>query len=404
MGAIESAKDREGERAREPASEGPARDDVDLLDLVVVIAEQWKLIVLGPLFVGAVALGLSFLITPSFTATTRILPPQQQSSAAAMLAQQLGAISGLAAGAVGLKNPLDQHVALIESRTVADRIVERFGLKAAYGADLQVDARDALASRTRVTAGKDGLIRIEVDDPDPARAAAVANGYVEELMRLTNQLALGEAAQRRVFFERQLQVTKENLIAAEAALKASGVPESILKAEPKAVAESIGRLKAAVTASEVRLSSLRNYLSETNPDYRQAQQELVALRAQVAKAERDDAKVLSVDGTGYIARYRDFKYQETLFEMIAKQYEMARFDEAREGNLVQIVDPAVIPERKSRPKKAMIALAASLVAMVIAVVLAFLRQGLRTASADPVTARKLSRMRAALPLSPRARR
>jgi tyrosine-protein kinase Etk/Wzc len=378
--------------------------EITLLDIGVVLAESWRLLVIVPLLVGLIALGISFRITPVFTASTRILPPQQQSTAAAMLTQQFGALSGLAGVAAGLRNPLDQQVALIRSRTVADRVIARFDLGTAYQASRPSDARAELAARTNVRAAKDGLIDIEVDDHDPKRAAAIANAYVEELLRLTNELALGEAAQRRVFFERQLNLTKDNLIAAEVALNSSGVPENILKAEPRMAAESVGRLKAAVMSAELRLSMLRNYMAETNPDYRQAQQELNALRGQMARAERHQPPGAAADGSGYIARYREFKYQEALFEMLAKQYELARFDEARESNMVMVIDPAVVPERKSRPKKASIAVAATAVTLILTLGFVFLRRGLQVAAADPSNATKLSRIRRALPGARRAGR
>jgi uncharacterized protein involved in exopolysaccharide biosynthesis len=380
-----------------PATAEP-EDEISLLDLLVVLAEHWKLLVFGPLAAGLAALGIAFVVTPVYTATARILPPQQQQSAAAMVAQQLGALAGLAGAAAGLKNPADQYVALLKSRSVADRLIERFDLMRVYDEEYIQDARKALENNSKISAGRDGLITIDVDDEDPKRAAAIANGYVEELGELTKRLALTEAQQRRAFFEKQLQQVRDALTRAQQALAAVGVSESVLKAEPRAVAEGVARLKAEVTAKEVQLSAMRGYLAETSPDFRQAQQELAALRAQLARAQQSEALPSGVTAAqqDYISRFRDFKYQETLFELMARQYEIARLDEAREGALIQVVDPAVPPERKSKPKRALVAIVTTLASGLLLILFVFMRRAWRNAEASADGAAKLAALRAAL--------
>ena len=378
----------------QPAAE---EDEISLLDLLVVLAEHWKLLVFGPLAAGLAALGITFVVDPIFTATARILPPQQQQSTAAMVAQQLGALAGLAGAATGLKNPADQYVALLKSRSVADRLIERFDLLRVYDKKYLQDARKELDGNTKINAGRDGLITIDVDDKDPKRAAAIANAYVEELGELMKRLALTEAQQRRAFFEKQLEKARDGLKRAQQALAAVGVSESVLKAEPRAAAEGVAQLKAAVTAKEVQLSAMRGYLAETSPDFRQAQQELAALRAQLVRAEQSDPNTSATGATqDYISRYRDFKYQETLFELMAKQYEIARLDEAREGALIQVVDTAIPPERKSRPRRALIAIVTMVASALLLVVYVFLSGAWRNAEATADGARKLAALRAAL--------
>ena len=382
--------------AQEPiAPANGGEDEISLLDLLVVLAEHWKLLVFGPLAAGLAALGIAFVVTPVYTATARILPPQQQQSTAAMLAQQLGALAGLA-GAAGIKNPADQYVALLKSRSVADRLIERFELLRVYDAKFSDDARKALDKSSAIKAGRDGLITIDVDDEDPKRAAAIANAYVTELEALLKRLALTEAQQRRVFFERQLAGTRDALARAQQALAAAGVSESVLKAEPRAAAEGVARLKAAVTAQEVKLAAMRGYLADTSPDFRQALQELAALRAQLARAEEAQAPATGDAARDYISRYRDFKYQEVLFELMARQYEIARLDEAREGALVQVVDAAVPPERKSRPKRALIAVVTTLAVGLLLVLYVFARRAWRNAQATEEGAARIAALRAAL--------
>ena len=143
-------------------STAPEDDEISLLDLGVVVAENLRLLVLGPLAVGLAALGLSFLIAPTFTARTSFLPPQQQQSAASAALSQLGALSGLAASAAGLKNPSDQYVALLKSAVVADRLIDRFKLMELYEVKFREDVRKTLSASTRISAGKDGLLTVEV--------------------------------------------------------------------------------------------------------------------------------------------------------------------------------------------------------------------------------------------------
>ena len=370
-------------------------DSISLLDLALVAAENLRLLVLGPLAAGLVALGISFAIAPTFTATAVFMPPpqQQQSSAAAAL-QGLGALAGMAGGAAGIKNPADQYVALMQSTTVADRLIDRFKLLAAYKADFQSDARRGLASNSRISAGKkDGLIIVEVDDKDRERAAAIANAYADELQQLTSRLAITEAQQRRVFFEKQLTKTQAQLIAAQRALQSAGINEGAIRAEPKAAAEAYAALRAQVTAAEVHLQSMRGYLAESAPDFKQAQNQLAALRMQIAKFEGVNTVASQGD---YIDRYRDFKYQETLFDMFSRQFELAKLDEGREGAVIQVVDAATPPDRKSKPKKALIAVAATLGTTLGLLVFVLVRHSLRSAHQDPGTAEKLARLGSAI--------
>jgi uncharacterized protein involved in exopolysaccharide biosynthesis len=381
----------------EESQAAPARpddDEISLLDVALVLAENWRTLVLVPLGAGLLALGISFLIQPTFTATTRILPPAQQQSTSAALAAQLGSLAGLVGGASGLKNPADQYVALLKSRSVFDAIVQRFDLKELYEAMYLEDARKALEQRTRVMAGvKDGIISIEVDDHDPKRAAAIANAFVEELRNLTKTLAISEAAQRRLFFEEQLAQAKDNLTTSEIALQGSGVSEATLRTVPQSALEALARLKAQITAQEIKLASMRTFMTDAHPEYRLAIQELFALRTELSKAEQSNPVKAVGNGVEYIAKYRDFKYHETLFELMAKQYELARLDEAREGAVIQVVDAAQPPERKSKPKKAQIAVITTLAMFLLTLLAVFGRHALRNVATNPESAGKLDRLR-----------
>ena len=370
----------------------PEEDEISLLDIGVVIAENIRLLVFGPLVVGLIALGITFQIAPTFTARTSFLPPQQQQSASSAMLSQLGAFSGLAASATGFKNPSDQFVALLKSVAVADRLIDRFKLMERYDVEFRLDARKVLANSSKISSGKDGLLVVEVDSKSPHLAADIANAYVAELRTLLGSLALTEAQQRRVFFERQLEQTKVKLTAAQVALNSIGVSADTIKSDPKAAVETVARLGAQVTAQEVKLASMRGYLTETAPEFRQAQLALSALRAQLSKSEAGG--VLTSSAGGYIEKYRDLKYQETLFELFARQFELAKVDEAREGALIQVVDMALPPERKSKPAKALIAVVVTLVAGIFFLAWVFTLRMLENSNGRPEDVSKLAAIRA----------
>ena len=375
------------------ASVGDIQDDdeISLLDLLQVIVDNLRLLVLGPLFCGLAALGISFAVTPTFTAKTQFLPPQQQQSAAASMLASLGALGGMAGQATGIKSPADQYVAFMKSVSVQDALIERFKLIDRYDVKLKSDARLELSNNIRIASGKDGLISVEVEDKDPQFAADLANSHVEELRKLLGRLAVTEAQQRRLFFEKQLELNKENLSKADLALKASGINSSVLKSSPSSAVESVARLKAGISVQEVKLGSMRNYLTEGSPDFKQALSELSSLKAQLAKAEKDEPA--SLGASDYVARYREFKYQETMFELFVKQFELAKVDESREGAVIQVLDFAQPPERKAKPKKAMISIIAALASGFALLLFVFVRSALKNASQDEETKFKLSALR-----------
>ena len=381
-------------QAHSGATEDSAGSGITMLDLAIPLAMHWRQLVIGPLLVGLAALGITYLIAPTFTSRTVFLPPQAQQSTAASALASLGALSGLAGAAAGIKSPVDQYVALMQSRTVADRLIDEFKLMAVYDEEYRFEVRKKLAKNVRIVAGKkDGLITVDVDDEDPARAAAMANRYVDELRRLTSLLALTEAQQRRMFFESQLTTTRDRLTQAQLALQASGFNRGALKAEPKAAAEGYAKMRAEVTAAEVRLQTLRQGLADATPEIRQQQTLVFALRAELGKLE---GSTDAVNEPGYIGKYREFKYQEALFDLFSRQFELARLDESREGALVQVVDTAAPAEKKTRPLRALTAVVATLVALLLAIGFVVVQHLLRAAPVNPATARKLAEFRAAI--------
>lgn len=377
----------------EPFDAGQDESEVTLLDMAIALAEHWKLVIALPLLCGLAAWAATHLMQPIFTARVSFLPPQQQSSAAATALSSLGAISGLAGAAAGLRTPADQYAALLQSENVENRIITEFKLREAYEFDLLFDTRREFRKRVRVAVGKkDGLISVEVDDESPQRAAAMCNRMVDELRRLTSELALTEAQQRRVFFENQLKSTRESLNAAQTALQSSGFNAGALRAEPRAAAEGYAKLKAEMTSTEVQLQALRSSLTDASPEVQRLLTTLSALRTQLSRLE---TVVPSNVGADYVSKFREFKYQETLFELFSRQFELARLDESKEGTLIQVVDAATPAEKKTRPRRAIIAAVTSLAAGLLLITGIMLRRSWRLSANNSATALKMDQLRAA---------
>jgi uncharacterized protein involved in exopolysaccharide biosynthesis len=385
--------------------DSPPDDEINLLDLLIVVAKHKAMI--GAVAVGAAILSaiISLLMSNIYTGSTRIMPPQQSQSTTAIVLGQLGGLAAVAGGSLGIKNPNDLYVGILRSRSVADGIITRFDLKTYYDKETMVETRKELAENTTTSSGKDGLITIEFEDKDPKRAAAIANAYVEELDRLTQSLAVSEAGQRRLFFERQLEHARQDLAKAEVALKETQERTGLIKLDDqgKAIIEAVATLKARISATEVELRSMRTFATEQNPEYVRAQQQLGGLHAELAKLERaqvsGDGNVLLPTGKvpeaglEYLRRFRDVKYYETVFELLAKQFEIAKIDEAKEAAIIQVVDQAIVPDRKSKPKRALIVIMSTLSAGVLAMLWAFVHEAKERANQDPAQAARLAALR-----------
>jgi len=342
-----------------------------------------------------------FLLPITYTAETKIMPPQQNQSMGSMASlSQLGPLAALAGQSLGLRNPSDLYVAMLRSDTVADGLIDHFSLMSVYGKKLRIDARRRLADRTEISAGKDGVISVSVDDQSPQRSADLANGYVEELEKLTKTLNVTEAGKRRLFFEREVKIENSNLADAEVALKQTEEKTGLilLDSQSRAMIATLTSLRAAIAAREVEVQAMRSFATTENPDLVMAEQELGTMRAQLERLERGQGKRSVADvpienvpaaGLEYIRKLRDVRYHEALFELLAKQYEAAKIDEARDSLIVQQLDKAVPPERKSGPLRSVIVLAATTLALLVAVLGVFFMEKLEQARQDPQFATRL---------------
>ena len=384
-----------------------------LLDLFIVLAERKRLIFSVTATFAILAVVISLVLPKRYTATVTLLSPQQNNSMASALTSQLGSLGGMAAlagGSLGLKNPNDMFVAMFKSRTVEDAMIQRFGLMQEYQDRYLTDARARFEHYATVNgSGKDGLIHISVEDRDPQRAAELANGYVDQFRNLSQHLAITEAEQRRSFFEQQLKQANQNLADAEEALKETEQKTGLIQldSQARALIESAATLRAQITAREVQIQGMQTYATGENAQLIQAQKELDSMRAQLAQlggsGESTNGVIvpkgqMTESGLEYVRRLRDVKYYETIFEILARQFELAKLDEAKEGAVIQVVDPAVAPDSRSFPKRGVIVVVATLIGFVIAIILVFVLAKMRSLGDDPESLEKVARIRNALAL------
>jgi tyrosine-protein kinase Etk/Wzc len=385
-----------------------------VLDLLIILFRHKAIILRTTLAAAFLAAVVALLLPNRYTATASILPPQQNQSLAASMIGQLGALGPVAAMAqkdLGLKNPNDLYVGMLRSRTVEDALIRRFDLLRVYRDKRMSDAREDLEDASGIVLGKEGFIGISVEDKDPGRAPQIANAYVDELRRLTQDFAVTEAGQRRIFFERQLELTKRNLADAELALKDTEQKTGLIQldGQAKAIIESVVKLRALIAAKEVGLHAMRLFSTERNPDILLGEQELSGLRRQLALIEKQSANS-GVDsgnvqlpagnvpeaGLQYVRKLRDVRYAETMVELLAKEYEAARLDETKTAAVIQVLDPAIEPDRKSSPHRTLIVVIVTLLGLCGSVGYVWSAEALGRMALNPEVGHRLTTLKTAV--------
>ena len=336
------------------------------------------------LLIGA---AIAFLLLEvTFTATATILPPQPTQSSASVLMGQLGSLAGLGASGAGglLKNPGDIYVAMLGSRTITDHIINRFQLESLWKQKKLEDTRKTLKKHAQFEAAKNGLIVITVKDPNPKLASDMANAFVDELYQMNSILAVTEAGQRRVFFDRQLEEEKNALTVAENDLRATQEKTGLieLNGQSAMAIRTIAETGAELRSREVELQAMRTYATDENPDLKRLQTEIDTLRQQLSALENNQKNILPGDtqvpagrvpkeALEYVRKLREVRYHQMLFDLLSKQYEAARIDEAKSAPIIQVIDHALPPDKKSDPPRMLITLGFGLVGFCLACFWAF---------------------------------
>jgi uncharacterized protein involved in exopolysaccharide biosynthesis len=386
--------------------------EVSLIEVFTHLAHRKGLIAKVTGAAALIGLVLCFVLPVRYTATTRIMPPQQTQSSATMLMNQLtglggGSLAAMAGGGLGLKNPNDIYVGLLTSRPIADAIIKKFDLEKEYRAKDMTEARKKLAGFTDVTSEKSGFIAVSVTDKDKKRVAEMANEYTDELRNLTKTLAVTEASQRRLFYEEQLKQAKEGLVAAALAFQQVQQQKGLvqLDAQAKAMIEGLAALRAQVAAKQVEVQALRSYSTEQNPEVQLAEKELTSLQSEEAQLEQSNhAPGIAGLGLGnvpsagleYLHAEHELQYQQALYDMLMKQYDAAKLDESKEATTIQVVEPAVEPDRKASPKRALLTVLFTATGFFAACLMVLLLWWKELLQSDPRTARQLQIFKYAL--------
>lgn len=384
----------------------PGEEEINLIDHLIVLLKWKKLIVGIPLSCVVITAITALLLPKTYRAETRIMPPQQNSTgfASQLLSQAGGTLTGLS-GILGGNSQNDLYAGMLQSRTVLDNIITKFDLRERYRNSTFTDARKNLARRLTVTLDpKSNIILVAVDDREPQRAAEMANAFVEELRMMTKGLAVSEAAQRRLFFEEKLKDAKEGLIGAEERVKLFQEKTGALQVDEqvKAVIKNIAQLRAEIAAREVEFKVLKTYSKPSNPDVQKAEAALSGMKAELAKLESrkgsgndplmPTGRMPSV-GTEYIRTLRDLKFNETLYELLLKQYEVAKLDEAREAVVIQVIDRAVPPEKKIKPKVTAMVVLAGLVSFLFSVAAAYFLEQKEEIVSNPANRERIDKLK-----------
>jgi uncharacterized protein involved in exopolysaccharide biosynthesis len=346
---------------------------------------------------------VAFAIPKRYTTSTRLMPPDSQSSSSMLMlagmAQKAGTGLGSMAGdLLGLKSSGALFVGMLQSQTIQDHLVEQFELKKVYRKRLLLDARTQLSDKTAVQEDrKSGIITITVTDRSPQRAAAIANAYVNELNTMVAQLSTSSAHRERIFLEGRLQSVRRDLDDAETQLAQFSSKNSTLdiQQQGKAMLDAAAGLAGQMIAAESELQGMRQIYTENNARVRELSARVAELRKEldkisgmdssVARAGRSNAdpplepvantsadmpypsiRQLPLLGAKYADYYRQAKIQETVYELLTQQNELAKVEEAKETPSVKVLDLAEIPEKKSYPPRLIVMLLGTLIALGLA--------------------------------------
>ncbi len=395
------------EREREPSRDQEPAPGATLIETLTQLARRKWLIAkmtAAGLAAGAV---LAIVLPVRYTAVARIMPPKQTQSTTSLLNTQLGMALGDASGGLGLKDPNAIYVGLLKSRPVADAIIARFALMRVYGARDMTAARRELEMNTQILSEKSTLISISVTDSDRKRAADMANSYTDQLRLLSKTISVTEASRRRLFFEDRLNTEKERLTSAQEAFRQVQQSKGMvhLDAQAGVAISSLAAVRGQIAAKEVELEALRSYSTDRNPDVQLAQSEIRTLEGEAAQmkgsggsGELSDFGLHEVPEAGldYLRAEREVAYHQAFFELLLKQYEAAELDEGKDAAVIQVVEPAIAPDRKSAPKRLLILLLSTFLGFLSGCVLARSLRWLEVARQDPRRSRALENLREAL--------
>ncbi|MCP1121490.1 GumC family protein [Robbsia andropogonis] len=355
---------------------------LNIYEFLVIAGEQKRTLIGSVIITVVIGILVGLLLPPTYQAKSSLMPPQQTPGSSATLGG-LGA-AGALDSMIGIKTPDEMYVALLRSNVVADGLIERFHLKERYKEKYTSDVRKILQKEVRFTSDKkSGFISIEVKEKSAKFAAELANGYVDQLKDIVNKLAVTEAQRRRIFFARQINETKQKLDNAEEAFDFARRNSGILSLDGSVeeTIRTVATLRANVADIDVQLRTMSAYATDSNPAVIQLKIKKNALQKQLDKLEfgnSDRSEKNDDQGLTNARLFREIKYQQAVLQQLNTQLNLAQVDEAREGPLVQQVDVAEIPQRKSFPRWSIVLPVSIIFGIVVGIFLIFSRNMWKT--------------------------
>ena len=358
-------------------------DEINLLELLMVLVKRKRLIIAITLTAAVASICVSLLLPNIYTATAKVLPPQKEGGNLSAALGQLGGIAAAVGLSGGFGGSADLYVSILKSRSVADAVIKQLDLVKEFEAKTADDARRKLASTVKVQTGaKDGVITITADHKKPEMAARLVNVTVEELGRRSVQLNLAKVSNDRIFLEKRLVIVKNDLKKAEEEMKSFAQKNKAIKVDDQAKAsiDGVAKLKAELASREVQLAAKRTYQTDESP-------EVMALVAAMDRLKRESDLLGGSGGVGegipsignipnlaleYTRRMREVKIQEAILDQLTRQNELAKINENRDTSSLQILDDAVVPDAKSKPKRSLIIILTTVTAFFCSVFAAFI--------------------------------
>lgn len=365
--------------------------EINLLELLRIIVRRKNFII--KMCTAAVILSVAYSLSLKnvYTATAKLLPPQKESGGGlSALLNQAGGLAGLMGG-MGLGGSAELYMDILKSRSVADAVIGKLNLQKEFKSKTIDETRKKLEATVKFQAAKDGIITITADNKDPAKAALLANTFVDELSRRSVQLNLSKVGSERAFLEKRLEVVKQDLNNAENDMKSFQEKYKTIKADSQATLaiESFAKLKAELASKEVQLAALRNNMTDENSQVQTVKAAVAALKSQLAaRSGTGGSDILPAVGNmpelglEYVRKLRELKIQEAIFEQLTKQYEVAKLNEAKDSSTLQVLDDAVVPLKKSKPKRAIIVIVMTITSFFISLFIIFIQEYLSKLSPE----------------------
>jgi len=379
---------------------------LSLLDLMLVLARRKSMIIKITMLFAVGSIIASLLMTKLYVGSARILNPVEKSSTMSLLEQQTGSVAGLFFAGSEKGNV---YVSMLKSRNVRDRVLDRFAPKnwreiTGPGRAIRMsDFVEEYIGELSISPERDNTILISVEYTDQGKVADIANAYVDEMEKLANEFAMTEATKRLNYFEGELANARMSLTRTEQLFREYQEKTGVYMGEAQLTANIQNRInmRAQVAAKEIQLRSLLAYATRQNPEVVKLEKEISGLKEEIKRLEDDPGTGDPLNPLGgmpaarfeYLEKYRDWKFQEVLYNTLLRLYETARLDQSYSPVVIQVLDRAETPENRSKPKRKMIVVLATFLGFFLAVFLAFVAEAWKRAAEDPEQAEKVEEFR-----------